>query len=110
MDGYEICEICKGKKELIIYFKYKNKKFHYYEKCGHCRATGKIDWVQNTMGKKPGIDGIFFDTHPAGSMMIDGTEDQIMGGSSIYDGHEYINIDSKRGQALFDELHDPEDY
>jgi len=111
-DGYEICKICKGKKENIIYFKYKGKEFHYYEKCGYCYASGKIDWVKKARGRKPGIEGMFCDSHPAGSMFIDGTEDQIMGGSSVYDGHEYIKTDTERGTALWYELisrHNEED-
>jgi len=101
MNGYEICDHCKGKKEVIEYFKYKDKEFHYYSKCGHCYATGKIDWIQKAMGRKPGWDGYFLDDHPAGSMIIDGTKDRIMGGSQIYDGHEYIDLNSERGDALW---------
>ncbi len=103
-DGYEICKKCNGKKEHIIKFKYEGKEFHYYEKCSHCFATGKIDWVEKVRGRKPGIYGWFIDTHPAGSMFVDGTENQMMGGSSIYDGHDYIKLDTERGTALWYEL------
>jgi len=103
-EGYEICEKCKGKKEHIIKFKFKGKEFHYYEKCGYCYATGKIDWVEKARGRMPGILGLFCDTHPAGSMCIDGTPNQVMGGSSVYDGHEYIKTDTERGEALWYEL------
>jgi len=103
-NGYEICKKCKGKKENIITFDYKGKEFHYYEKCGYCYATGKIDWVRKVRGRKPGIEGWFVDTHPAGSIFVDGSEDQMMGGSSVYDGHEYIKADTERGTALWHEL------
>lgn len=104
MDGYEICGHCKGKKETINYFKYKDKTFHYYSKCSHCYAKGKIDWIQKAMGRRSGLAGYFVDLYPAGSMIIDGTEDRIMGGSRIYDGHEYIDLNSERGDALWNEL------
>jgi hypothetical protein len=103
-DGYEICKKCNGKKEHIIKFEYKGKEFHYYEKCGHCRAKGKIDWVEKARGRKPGIEGWFIDTQPAGSIIMDGSENQIMGGSSVYDGHNYIKLDTERGTALWHEL------
>jgi hypothetical protein len=109
MNGYEICEKCKGKKELTIYFKYKGKQFHYYEKCGNCYATGKIDWVQKVRGRRPGILGMFMDTRPAGSMIIDGTKERILGGMQIYDGHEYVNTDTERGEAILHELHSEEE-
>ncbi len=100
--GYEICEKCKGEKEVIIYFKYKGKEFHYYEKCGHCYATGKIDWVEKARGRLPGMLGLFCDTHPAGSMFIDGVG--TMGGDGVYDGHYYIKYSTERGKALWNEL------
>ena len=103
-DGYEICKKCKGKKENIITFKYKDKEFHYYEKCGYCYATGKIDWVRKARGRKPGMEGWFIDTHPAGSLVMDGSKEQILGGSSVYDGHDYIKLDTERGTALYHEL------
>lgn len=103
-DGFESCPKCKGKKELVVYFEYKGKKFHYYSKCGHCYATGKVDWIKKVMGRKPGITGMFFDNHSAGSVQIDGTEDEVMGGTKIYDGHEYISVETKRGKALWHKL------
>ena len=103
-DGYEICKKCKGEKENIITFKYKGKEFHYYEKCGYCYATGKIDWVEKARGRRPGLAGWFMDTHPAGSRFVDGSKDQIMGGTSVYDGHDYIKADTERGEALWYEL------
>ena len=103
-EGYEICEKCKGKKEHIIKFKYKDKEFHYYRKCGYCFATGKIDWVEKARGRKPGIFGWFIDTHPPGSMVVDGSKNEIMGGSAVYDGHNYIKADTERGEALWHEL------
>jgi len=103
-EGYEICEHCKGEKELIKYFKYKGKEFHYYVKCGHCYATGKIDWVEKARGRLPGMLGLFCDTHPAGSLCIDGTKEQFAGGSAVYDGHDYIKADTERGEALWYEL------
>jgi hypothetical protein len=103
-EGYEICEKCKGKKELIKYFKYKGKEFHYYVKCGHCYATGKIDWVEKARGRRTGIYGWFLNTHPAGSLIVDGTPNQVMGGSAVYDGHNYIKADTERGEALWHEL------
>jgi len=108
MDGYEICEKCKGEKELTVYFEYKGKQYHYYEKCGYCYAKGKIDWVSKARGRRPGFFGLFCDTHPAGSTRIDGTEDQVMGRSKVYDGHEYVNIKTERGRALLNELVVPE--
>lgn len=109
-EGYEICKKCKGKKEIIIHFKYKGKKFHYYEKCSHCFATGKIDWIEKARGKKSGICGWFIDYHPAGSMFVNGFGD--MGGNSVYDGHDYIKVDTERGKALWYELitKEQEDY
>ena len=68
----------------------------------YCRARGKIDWVEKARGIKPGIEGWFINTHPAGSMIIDGIG--TMGGNSVYDGHDYIKTDTKRGKALWYEL------
>lgn len=104
MDGYEICEKCKGKKELTIYFEFKGKQYYYYIKCGRCYATGKIDWIQKARGRTPGILGLFCDNHSAGSAFIDGTKDQVAGGSKVYDGHEYISVKTERGEALWHEL------
>ena len=103
-EGYEICEKCNGKKEHIIKFKYKGKEFHYYSKCGHCFANGKIDWIEKARGRRSGIYGLFIDTHPAGSMIVDGSKEQFMGGNQVYDGHEYIKADTERGEALWYEL------
>jgi len=103
-DGYEICKKCKGKKEHIIKFKYKGKEFHYYSSCGNCYATGKIDWVEKARGRKPGLAGFFIDTNPAGSLIIDSSEDQFLGGNQVYDGHDYIKTDTEKGEALWHEL------
>jgi len=100
-DGYIICKKCKGKKENIIKFEYKGKEFHYYSKCGHCHARGKIDWVETARGRKPGIEGWFVDTHPPGSRRIMGVR---AGGNQIYDGHQYISVNTERGEALWHEL------
>ena len=104
-DGFEVCDKCHGAKEFIIKFTYKGKEYHYYSKCGHCYATGKIDWVEKAKGRLPGIAGFFIDAHPAGSLNMVGKSIDIPGfQSSIYDGHEYIDLDTERGEALYNEL------
>lgn len=104
--GYEICDRCKGECEYIVKFQYKGKTYHYYSKCGHCYSTGKIDWIQRARGRLPGIQGMFVDTKPAGSLRIIEKEVEERFGikSSVYDGHEYIEIEAERGEALYNEL------
>ena len=63
-----------------------------------------LDWIEIARGRRPGIAGMFCDTHPAGSLFINGTSCKALGGSSIYDGHNYIDLDSERGQALYHAL------
>ncbi len=95
------CKRCNGKGEYRVRFYYKDKHYYYYSKCGHCYAQGYLDWVEYARGRKPGIAGIFFDDHPAGSCIICPAE---FGGCRVYDGHHFINTNTERGEALWDEL------
>ena len=78
-----------------------DKHYYYFSKCGHCYAKGYLDWVEYVRGRKPGIGGIFFDDHPAGSCMI---APEKFGGCKVYDGHKYISANTERGEALWNEL------
>jgi len=100
-EGKIKCKRCNGKGEYKTRFYYKEKAYYYYNKCGHCRTKGYVDWVSNARGRKPGIEGIFFDDHPAGSCWI---APERFGGCRVFDGHNYISTHTKRGEALWDEL------
>jgi hypothetical protein len=64
-EGEYICKKCKGKK-----FIYKTYKFHMNNEpiqtggrkvsCKECNGTGKIDWVQNIVGKRDEMSLGFF--------------------------------------------------
>jgi hypothetical protein len=99
--GFIKCKRCKGKGEYRVRFYFEDKTYYYFSKCGDCRAKGYIDWVTNARGRKPGIAGWFVDDHPAGSMIIAPLK---FGGCHVYDGHKYIDADTKRGKALWEEL------
>jgi hypothetical protein len=100
-DGRIICKRCNGKGEYRVRFYYKDKHFYYYSSCGHCYARGYNDWIELARGRKPGMAGLFCDTHPAGSCMMMSKE---FGGCRVYDGHHYIHVDTKRGEALWNHL------
>jgi len=95
------CKRCNGRGEYRVRVTYKEKIYYYFSKCGHCYARGWNDWIEVARGRIPGIEGIFFDNHPAGSAIIAPTN---MGGCSIYDGHNYIKLNTPRGTALWNEL------
>lgn len=111
-DGRIICKRCNGKGEYRVRFYYKDKHYYYYSSCGHCYARGYNDWVELARGRKPGIFGMYIDNHPAGSISIIGKSIKIeiygqlveAGGNFVYDGHNYINADTERGQALWHEF------
>ena len=100
-DGKIKCKQCNGRGEYKTRFYYKNKHYYYYSKCGRCRTRGYIDWVEAARGRIPGIEGWFVDDHPAGSHLIAPLK---FGGCHVYDGHNYINVDTPRGEALWQEL------
>lgn len=106
-EGYVICEKCLGRGEYTIEFQYKEKTYHYYSKCGHCYATGQIDWVEKARGRLPGIRGFYIDNHPAGSLALVDKEigKKLNMKSKIFDGHEYVVLDTERGEALYNELY-----
>lgn len=103
-DGKIKCKRCNGRGEYRVRFQYKDKTYYYFSKCGHCYARGYNDWVEIARGRPPGIEGMFCDSHPAGSAILDGSKEQFLGGSSVYDGHNYISIKTKRGEALWNEF------
>lgn len=107
----ESCRECEGDGTITREFKYKNKTFHYYEKCTLCRGKGEVDWVRNISGRK--CDEWFFDNHPAGSLRLISSDLTKQWGlkddSSIYDGKTYIPINSERGEALFNYFHEDEE-
>lgn len=105
-DGRVKCKRCNGRGEYRVRFYYKDKHYYYYSKCGHCYAQGYLDWVEAARGRKPGIAGIFFDNHPAGScrMVSKSLAEEFGMTNAVYDGHNYIDADTERGEALWDEL------
>ena len=106
-EGQVICPECKGKKYYRKRVCFKNKYYYYYSKCTFCSAEGTVDWVKALKGRIKGE--WFFDSNPAGSLIMDGSEDQSMGGSSIYDGKKYIPLYSDRGLALHNHFWKDED-
>ncbi len=100
-DGRITCKQCNGKGEYRVRFYYKDKQYYYFSKCGVCFTKGYLDWIEYARGRKFGISGFYIDTHPAGSLIIDPEE---FGGCRIYDGHNYINKGTKRGEALWNYL------
>lgn len=100
-EGKIKCPRCKRKGDRRVRFYYKEKAYYYYLKCGHCWAKGYLDWIEVARGRLPGIVGLFFDIHPAGSAMI---APEKFGGRSVYDGHEYISTKTKRGEALWNKF------
>ncbi len=103
-EGKIKCERCNGRGEYRVRFEYEGKTYYYFSKCGHCYARGYNDWVEIARGRKPGITGMFCDSHPAGSMFVNGSGNPKFGTTSVYDGHNYISIKTKRGEALWQEL------
>lgn len=106
-DSDVVCPNCHGKKHHKVFFHYKNEEFHYYRKCILCRGEGHVDWIKGITKTSP--NEFFCDNHPAGSVCIDGTPEQILGGTSVYDGKEYINLETKRGTALYYHFHQYEE-
>jgi hypothetical protein len=100
-EGFVKCKECKGKKYHKVKFTYKEKNYIYYNKCALCDATGEVDWVKNIQGRI----GWYIDNHPAGSLMLI-SNTIAKNASTIYDGKKYINIHTKRGEALYNELVD----
>jgi len=100
-DGKMKCKRCNGKGEYRVRINYKEKIYYYFSKCEECYAKGYMDWVEYARGRLPGIRGMFFDDHPAGSIFM---ADKEFGGCKVYDGHNYISIDTPRGEALWNTL------
>ena len=49
--GEVICSKCKG---IGLVFKIKsNKGIIFKNECPKCQGTGKLDWIENVVGKKP---------------------------------------------------------
>jgi len=103
-DGRVKCKRCNGKGEYRVRVYFEDNAYYYFEKCGNCYAKGYFDWIEAARGRLPGISGFFCDTHPAGSMFVNGTGNSDFGDTSIYDGHNYISIKTERGKALLNEL------
>jgi len=100
-DGNVICKRCNGRGEYRLRFYYKENAYYYFEKCAHCYARGYNDWIEVARGRRPGFEGLFCDNHPAGSMVL---APEKLGGCSVYDGHNYIDSKTERGEALWHEL------
>jgi hypothetical protein len=100
------CKRCNGRGEYRVRFYYKDEQYYYYSKCGHCYAKGYLDWVEVARGRRPGIAGLYVDDHPAGSCrIVSKSVEKMLGfGSAVYDGHNYIDVNTERGKALWHEL------
>jgi hypothetical protein len=105
-DGIIKCKRCHGNGEYRVRIYHKGKIYYYFSKCGKCYGKGYLDWVENARGRLPGLRGMFVDTHPAGSLMMD----REIGGCAIYDGHKYIDVNTPKGEALWDNLVGKEEY
>ena len=97
--GYYKCKHCKDGKKTV-HFMYKGKEFSYKQTCAECYGKGKIDWIRNATGRNTW----FFDNYPPGSMVIDG----IHKCCTIYDGEQYVDVSTERGEALYYELYQSE--
>lgn len=100
-DGRVKCKRCNGRGEYRVRFYYKEKTYYYFSKCGHCYAKGYLDWIEVARGRKSGIAGFLVDINPAGSIYVAPKE---LGGCHVYDGHNYIDLKTERGEALWSEL------
>jgi hypothetical protein len=100
-DGKIKCKRCHGNGEYRVRIYHKGKIYYYFSKCEKCYGKGYHDWIEKARGRLPGLRGIFVDSRPAGSIIM---LDKNLGGCAIYDGHNYIDINTTRGEALWDNL------
>jgi DnaJ-class molecular chaperone len=47
LNGEVLCDVCRGWKQVEI-----SEGFRYIVDCPKCHGTGKLDWIENVVGKK----------------------------------------------------------
>jgi len=92
-------EKCRHCKEGLIPvgIVYRSKDYTYFKKCIVCQGKGKVDWIRNITGD---YDEWFVDFNPAGSLIF-GKNIPESSTNMIFDGREYIDINSEKGKALY---------